>query len=46
MKFKLTVDFLKLQVGEVNKLPKFDMVHAIWLPSFEGWLRTKVAFGV
>ena len=43
MKFKLTVDFLKLQVGEANKLPKFDMVHVIRLPSFEGWLRTKVA---
>ena len=42
MKFKLTVDFLKLQVGEANKVPKFDMVHVIRLPSFEGWLRTKV----
>ena len=43
MKFKLTVDFLKLQVGEANKVPKFDMVSVIRLPSFEGWLRTKVA---
>ena len=36
------MDFLKLQVGEANKVPKLDMVHVIRLPSFEGWWRTKV----